>query len=185
LEQRLNPRQIHQNVRRAATELSRRFHTGGRYFVADPLGLMSVTAGNGDSFSQFSNFDLSWGSGDRFYSRDHKTLLIIAEPRESAVDYKSAERIMQWTHAHIQSAESDPNCAAPACTPRPPVLMCTRSRTTSSSRGTSAMFHWVSIVASLLLCCCLSQCPLLLLSLLPTSLGIFVDHGIASFYPAK
>ena len=96
LRQRLDPKQIHQNVRRAATELVTPFSTmGADYFVADPLGLMPVTAGGGQGFSQFSSFDLSWGSGNRFFSRDHKALLIIAEPRESAVDYKFAGQIMR------------------------------------------------------------------------------------------
>lgn len=187
LEQRLNPRQIHQNVRRAATELVTPFSTlGADYFVADPLGLMSVTAGNGDSFSQFSNFDLSWGSGDRFYSRDHKTLLIIAEPRESAVDYKSAERIMQWTHAHIQSAEVDPELRSTGMHATPAGAYVYAEQDHKFVERDIRHVSLVSIVASLLLCLLVyPSVPLLLLSLLPTSLGILWTTGIASFYPGE
>jgi hypothetical protein len=187
LEQRLNPRQIHQNVRRAATELITPFSTlGADYFVADPLGLMSVTAGNGESFSQFSKFDLSWGSGNRFYSRDHKALLIIAEPRESAVDYKSAERIMQWTHAHIQSAEADPELRSSGVRAIPAGAYVYAEQDHKFVERNIRRVSLVSIVASLLLCLLVyPSVPLLLLSLLPTSLGILWTTGIASFYPGE
>ena len=187
LEQRLNPRQIHQNVRRAATELITPFSTlGADYFVADPLGLMSVTAGNGESFSQFSKFDLSWGSGNRFYSRDHKALLIIAEPRESAVDYKSAERIMQWTHAHIQSAEADPELRSTGVRAIPAGAYVYAEQDHKFVERNIRRVSLVSIVASLLLCLLVyPSVPLLLLSLLPTSLGILWTTGIASFYPGE
>ena len=187
LEQRLNPRQIHQNVRRAATELVTPFSTlGADYFVADPLGLMSVTAGNGESFSQFSNFDLSWGSGDRFYSRDHKALLIIAEPRESAVDYKSAERIMQWTHAHIQSAEADPELRSSGVRAIPAGAYVYAEQDHKFVERNIRRVSLVSIVASLLLCLLVyPSVPLLLLSLLPTGLGILWTTGIASIYPGE
>ena len=87
----LDPQQIHETVRRAATELVTPFSSlGTNYFVADPLGMMEMEAHHSEGFSQFANFDLNWGSGNRFFSKDHKALLIIAEPRESAMDYKFA-----------------------------------------------------------------------------------------------
>jgi len=101
--QRLDSKQIHQTIRRSATELVTPFSTlGANYFVADPLGLMGVATQNSQGFSQFASFDLAWGSGNRFFSKDHKALLIIAEPRQSAVDYKFAEQTVQWTRAHTQ-----------------------------------------------------------------------------------
>ncbi len=103
LKRRLDPQQIHQTVRRAATELVTPFSSlGTNYFVADPLGLMQVEAGNSHGFSQFANFDLNWGSGNRFFSKDHRALLIIAQPRQSAMDYHFAEQVMRWTREHIQ-----------------------------------------------------------------------------------
>ena len=109
LKRRLDPQQIHQTVRRAATELVTPFSSlGTNYFVADPLGLMEV-ARKRQGFSQFANFDLNWGSGNRFFSKDHKALLIIAEPRQSAMDYKFAEQVMRWTREHIQSMTAEPD----------------------------------------------------------------------------
>jgi hypothetical protein len=110
LKRRLDPEQIHRNVRRAATELVTPFSSlGTNYFVTDPLGLMQVELRNGPGFPQFANFDLNWGSGNRFFSRDHKALLIIAEPRYSAMDYNFAEQVMRWTREHIRSIEADPD----------------------------------------------------------------------------
>jgi hypothetical protein len=187
LAQRLEPKQIHKNVRRAATELVTPFSTmGADYFVADPLGLMSVTAGKGEGFSQFSSFDLSWGSGNRFFSRDHKALLIIAEPRESAVDYKYAEQIMQWTHAHIQSAEADPELRSAGVRAMPAGAYVYAEQDHKFIERNIRRVSLVSIIGSLLLCLIVyPSLPLLLLSLLPTSLGILWTTGIASFYPGE
>jgi hypothetical protein len=185
LAQRLDPRQIHKNVRRAATELVTPFSTMGTdYFVADPLGLMSVTAENGAGFSQFSSFDLSWGSGNRFFSRDHKALLIIAEPRESAVDYKYAEQIMQWTRAHIQTIVADPELRTAGLSATPAGAYVYAEQDHKFVEANIRRVSLVSIVCSLLLCLLVyPSVQLLILSLLPTSLGILWTTGIASFYP--
>ena len=109
LKRRLEPQQIHQTIRRAAVELVSPFSSlGTNYFVADPLGLMEVEARSSGGFSQFANFDLNWGSGNRFFSKDHKALLIIAEPGQSAMDYKFAEQVVRWTREHIQSISAEP-----------------------------------------------------------------------------
>jgi predicted RND superfamily exporter protein len=187
LADRLEPKQIHQNVRRAATELVTPFSTlGADYFVADPLGLMSVTAGNGEGFSQFSNFDLSWGSGNRFFSRDHTALLIIAEPRESAVDYKFAEQIMQWTRAHIEGVEADPEIRDAGVCAIPAGAYVYAEQDHTFIEKNILRVSLVSIIGSLALCLLVyPSVPLLLLSLLPTSLGILWTTGIASFYPGE
>jgi hypothetical protein len=187
LADRLDPKQIHQNVRRAATELVTPFSTlGADYFVADPLGLMSVTAGNGEGFSQFSSFDLSWGSGNRFFSRDHTALLIIAEPRESAVDYKFAEQIMQWTRAHIQSIKNDPEIRDAGVRAIPAGAYAYAEQDHQFVERNIRRVSLVAIIGSLLLCLLVyPSVPLLLLSLLPTSLGILWTTGIASFYPGE
>ena len=187
LAQRLDPQQIHQNVRRAATELVTPFSSlGADYFVADPLGLMSVTAGQGNGFSQYSGFDLSWGSGNRFFSRDHKALLIIAEPRASAVDYKYAEQIMQWTRTHIQSAETAPAMRNAGVQAIPAGAYVYAEQDHKFIERNIRRVSLVSIVGSLALCLLVyPSLPLLILSLLPTSLGILWTTGIASFYPGE
>src|SRR5580658_4296325 len=186
LERRLDPQQIHQTVRRAATELVTPFSSlGTNYFVADPLGLMEV-ARNRQGFSQFANFDLNWGSGNRFFSKDHKALLIIAEPRESAMDYKFAEQVMRWTREHMQSITAEPElrdsgvrviaAGAYVYAEQEHKLIETNIRRIST----------ISIVGNVLLCLLIyPRIPLLLLSLLPASLGIVWTTGVASFYPGE
>ncbi|MGD0681489.1 MAG: MMPL family transporter [Terracidiphilus sp.] len=187
LAQRLEPKQIHQNVRRAATELVTPFSTlGSDYFVADPLGLMSVTAGKDEGFSQFASFDFSWGSGNRFYSRDHKALLIIAEPRESAVDYKFAEQIMEWTRAHIRGIEADAAIRDAGVHAISAGAYVYAEQDHKFVERNIRRVSLVSIIGSLLLCLLVyPSVPLLLLSLLPTSLGILWTTGIASYYPGE
>jgi hypothetical protein len=90
---------------------------GADYFVADPLGLMAVTAAHGEprilAIRKF-RFDVGI-EGNRFFSKDHKALLIIAEPREPVVDYRFAEQVVQWTHAQqIQTIERGPERCASA-----------------------------------------------------------------------
>jgi predicted RND superfamily exporter protein len=187
LARRLDPRQIHKNVRREATELVTPFSSmGADYFAADPLGLLSVTAGASDGFSQFASFDLSWGSGNRFFSRDHKALLIIAEPREPAVDYKYAEQVMEWTDAHIQGVEADPEIRAAGVRAIPAGAYVYAVQDHKFVERNIRIVSLVSIVCSLLLCLVVyPSVPLLLLSLLPTSLGILWTTGIASYYPGE
>ncbi len=94
-------------MRAAATELVTPFSTlGTNYFVADPLGLTAAAARNKQGLSEFGNFDFNWGSGNRFFSKDHKALLIIAQPRQPAVDYQFAHQVMDWTRQHIAYATS-------------------------------------------------------------------------------
>jgi hypothetical protein len=187
LRQRLDPRLIHQNVRQAATELVTPFSTMGTdYFAADPLGLMPVTAGGGQGFSQFSSFDLSWGSGNRFFSRDHKALLIIAEPREPAVDYKFAGQIMDWTRAQMQSISADPELRDSGLRVIPAGAYVYAEQDHKFIEANIRRVSLVSIIGSLALCLLVyPSIPLLLLSLLPTSLGILWTTGIASYYPGE
>jgi predicted RND superfamily exporter protein len=192
LKRRLDPQQIHRTVRRAATELITPFSSlGTNYFVADPLGLMEVEARDGEGFSQFANFDLNWGSGNRFFSKDHKALLIIAEPRESAMDYKFAEQVVHWTREHIQEHINDQIKKTDA----PPD---SRVRATAAGAYVYAeqehqfieenirRISLISIIGNLLLCLLIyPRIPLLLLSLLPAGLGILWTTGVASFYPGE
>jgi predicted RND superfamily exporter protein len=187
LKRRLDPKQIHQNVRRAATELVSPFSSLGiNYFVADPLGLMQVEAGNSGGFSQFTNFDLNWGSGNRFFSKDHKALLIIAEPRQSAMDYNFAEQVMRWTREHIRSltAESDLRDAGVRATPAGAYVYAELEHQLIETN--IRRISLISIIGNLLLCLVIyPRIPLLLLSLLPAGLGIVWTTGVASFYPGE
>ena len=184
---RLDPKQIQQNVRRGASELVSSFSSlGTNYFVADPLGLMQVEAGNGQEFSQFANFNLKWGSGSRFFSKDHKALLVIAEPRQSAMDYNFAEKVMQWTRGRIRSitAETDLRDAGVRATPVGAYVFAEQEH--QLIERNIRRISLISIVGNLLLCLVIyPRIPLLLLSLLPASLGILWTTGVASFYPGQ
>jgi predicted RND superfamily exporter protein len=191
LKRRLDPKEIHQTVRRAATELVTPFSSlGTNYFVADPLGLMEVQARNSRGFSQFANFDLNWGSGNRFFSKDHKALLIIAEPRESAMDYKFAEQVVRWTREHIQEdikkthAEPEFRDAGVQATAAGAYVYAEQEHQFIETN--IRRISMISIVGNLLLCLVIyPRIPLLLLSLLPAGLGILWTTGVASFYPGE
>ncbi len=187
LKRRLDPQQIHQTVRRAATELVTPFSSlGTNYFVADPLGLMEVEARNSQGFSQFANFDLNWGSGNRFFSKDHKALLIIAEPRQSAMDYKFAEQVVRWTREHIQSMTAEPDLRDSAVRAIAAGAYVYAEQEHELIETNIRRISLISIVGNLLLCLLIyPTIPLLLLSLLPAGLGIVWTTGVASFYPAE
>ncbi|HEX4425977.1 MAG TPA: MMPL family transporter [Terriglobales bacterium] len=185
--QRLDPKQIHQNVRRGSSELVSSFSSlGTNYFVTDPLGLMQVEAGDGKGFSQFANFDLKWGSGNRFFSKDHKALLVIAEPRQSAMDYHFAEQVMRWTREHIQSitAETELRDAGVKATAVGAYVFAEQEHQLIETN--IRRISLISIIGNLLLCLVIyPRIPLLLLSLLPAGLGVMWTTGVASFYPGQ
>ena len=187
LKRRLDPQQIHQTVRRAATELVTPFSSlGTNYFVADPLGLMEVQARNSRGFSQFANFDLNWGSGNRFFSKDHKALLIIAEPRESAMDYRFAEQVVRWTREHMQSIRAEPDLRDSGVRATAAGAYVYAEQEHQFIETNIRRISVISIVGNLLLCLVIyPRIPLLLLSLLPAGLGILWTTGVASFYPGE
>ena len=192
LKRRLDPQQIHQTVRRAATELVTPFSSlGTNYFVADPLGLMEVQARNSRGFSQFANFDLNWGSGNRFFSKDHKALLIIAEPRESAMDYKFAEQVVRWTREHIQAMRAEPGIIrldgqGPGVQAIAAGAYVYAEQEHQFIETNIRRISIISIVGNLLLCLVIyPRIPLLVLSLLPAGLGILWTTGVASYYPGE
>ena len=95
---RLSPAGVREHVRQAAQRLLTPFSTlGPEYFVLDPLGLLEFVDPAVREAGGLAGFDLEWGSGGRFFSRDHRALLVIAEPREPASDYEFAVRLMAWT----------------------------------------------------------------------------------------
>jgi predicted RND superfamily exporter protein len=187
LKRRLDPQQIHQTVRRAATELVTPFSSlGTNYFVADPLGLMEVEARSGSGFSQFANFDLNWGSGNRFFSKDHKALLIIAEPRESAMDYRFAEQVVHWSRDHIRSTTAAPDFRDSGVQALAAGAYVYAEQEHQFIETNIRRISLISIIGNLLLCLLIyPRIPLLLLSLLPAGLGILWTTGVASFYPGE
>jgi uncharacterized protein len=187
LKRRLDAQQIHQTVRRTAVEVVSPFSSlGTSYFVADPLGLMELEARNSSGFSQFANFDLNWGSGNRFFSKDHKALLIIAEPRQSAMDYKFADQVVRWTREHIRSMSAEPDFRDSGVRAIVAGAYAYAEQEHEFIEKNIQRISTISIVGNLLLCLLIyPRIPLLLLSLLPAGLGILWTAGIAGFYPGE
>ncbi len=184
---RLNPQQIRQNVRQSAVQLVTPFSSmGAEYFVADPLGLMSVVAQNNQGFSQFASFDLNWGEGNRFFSKDHTTLLILAEPRQSAVDYKSAAQVVQWTREQIESISAEPEFLHAGLRATQAGTYVYAEQDHKFIEHNIRLVSLISLIGNLLLCLLVyPSIPMLLLSLLPAGLGILCTTGIASYYPGE
>jgi len=187
LDQRLDPQQIHKNVRQSATEMVTPFSSmGADYFVADPLGLMNVAADKSQGFSQFAGFDLNWGSGNRFFSKDHKVLLILAEPCESAVDYKFSGQVVQWTRDHIASISAEPSFRNSGIRATQAGAYVYAEQDHKFIERNIRLVSLISIIGNLTLCLFVyPNIPMLLLSLLPASLGILCTTGIASYYPGE
>jgi predicted RND superfamily exporter protein len=187
VKQRLDPHNIPQEIRTSGSELVTSFSAlGTNYFVTDPLGLMEVVARGGGGFSQFASFDLAWGSGNRFFSKDHKALLIIAEPRVPAVDYQFAQRMVDWTRQHIAQIGAEPALRDSGIRAMPAGAYVYAEEEHKFIEKNIRLISIISIMGNLLLCLAIyPRIPLLLLSLLPTSLGILWTAGVASFYPGE
>jgi hypothetical protein len=184
---RLRPESIRLAFRRASTEMVTPFSAlGANYFLADPLGLMEPLAQGGKGFSQFANFDFNWGSGNRFFSKDHRSLLIITQPRESAVDYQFAVEVMSWMRRKIPALAADAafRDAGLRVTPAGAYVYAEQDR--QFIQKNIQLISVISIVGNLVLCLLVyPRIPLFLLSLLPTSLGILWTTGVASYYPGE
>lgn len=184
---RLTPETIRQTFRRASTEMVTPFSAlGTNYFLADPLGLMETLSRGGQGFSQFTSFDLNWGSGNRFFGKDHRSLLIIAQPRESAVDYQFAEEVMAWMRQAVPALTADAGFrdAGLRVTPAGAYVYAEQDR--QFIQRNIRLISAISIAGNLLLCLLVyPRIPLFLLSLLPTSLGILWTTGVASYYPGE
>lgn len=186
IKRRLSDQEIRETVRQASAGLVTPFSSfGTNYFLADPLGLTQVVA-KGAGLSEYSGFDLAWGGGNHFFSKDHKALLVIAEPKSQAADYQFALQMLRWTRndiGRIGAAEEFKGLPL-TVTLAGPYVYAEQDR--KFIQANIRLVSVVSIVANLILCLLIyPRIPLLLLSLLPTSLGILWTTGIASTYPGE
>ena len=184
---RLTPESIRRAFRKASAEMVTPFSAlGTSYFLADPLGLMEPLAQGGRGFSQFTSFDLNWGSGNRFFSKDHRSLLIVAQPRESAVDYQFAVKLMSWMRRTVPALAAGAafRDAGLRVTPAGAYVYAEQDR--QFIQKNIQLISAISIVGNLVLCLLVyPRIPLFLLSLLPASLGILWTTGVASYYPGE
>jgi predicted exporter len=184
---RLSPAGAREHVRQAAEGLLTPFSTlGPEYFVLDPLGLLEFVDSASREAGGFAGFDLDWGSGGRFFSRDHRALLVIAEPREPASDYEFAVRLMTWTRSRIAAilAEPGPDEGPLRMTPVGAHAYADQSRALIERNIRVASI--VSVIGNLLLLVLVYRwLPALALTILPTLLAIVWTTGLISSYPGE
>ena len=184
---RLAPDGIRNQVRQSATGLLTPFTAfGGDYIVMDPLGLMAFVDPATREGGGLAGFDMEWGSGGRFFSRDHRALLVIAEPREPATDYEFAVRLMQWVRERVtEVSRPDPEGGAPlSLTPVGAHAYAEQNRRLMQRDLRVASL--VSILGNLLLCLLVYRwLPALVLTVLPTGLAILWATGLIGFYPGE
>jgi hypothetical protein len=183
----VEPAHIREVVRGAGAELVTPFSAlGTDYFVADPLGIMKVAAAGNQGFSEFTSFDMNWGSGNHFFSKDHKALLIVAAPRQPAVDYEYAGAVVQWTRDRIRNLLADTEFRESKLSIIPAGAYVYSEQDHQFIAKDMRFVSLISIAGNLALCLLIyPRIPLLLLSLLPTSLGILWTTGVASYYPGE
>jgi predicted RND superfamily exporter protein len=187
LKERLQAARIKSIVQHRSSGLVTAFSPlGTEYFVADPLGLAEFSASAGRGFADSTNFDLDWGSGNRFFSRDHRALLVIAEAKLPATNHEFAEQVVKWTRAHLASLLVEGDSQGP----RLQATMAGAYVYAEEDRGfiekNIRLVSLVSIIGNLVLCLFIyRRIPTLLLSFLPTALGILWATGLISYYPGR
>jgi predicted RND superfamily exporter protein len=184
---RLSPSGVREHVHQAAQQLLTSFSTiGPKYFVLDPLGLLEFVDPASRDAGGFSGFDLDWGSGGRFFSRDHRALLIIAEPRQPATDYEFAVSLMAWTRSRIAAilAESASEKGRLEMTPVGAHAYADQNRALIERNIRVASI--VSVAGNLLLIFLVYRwLPAVGLTVLPTFLAILWTTGLISSYPGE
>jgi len=187
IKRRLDDQQIRVTVQRASRGLVTPFSSfGASYFLADPLGFSEVAAKAGGGFSEYASFDLAWGSGNHFFSKDHKALLVIAEPKLPAANYQFAQQVLEWARKDIRvlrKAEEFKDTPLVVTLAGPYVYA---EEDHNFIEKNIRLVSLVSILGNTALCLLVyPRIPLFLLSLLPTGLGILWTTGIASYYPGE
>ena len=187
IKRRLDDKQIRSTTQRASAGLVTPFSSfGANYFLADPLGLTEVAAKGGGGFSEYASFDMGWGSGNHFFSKDHKALLVVAEPKLPAANYQFAQQVLEWLREEIRAlrdAEEFKGLPLTVTLAGPYVYA---EEDHNFIQKNIRLVSLVSIIGNLTLCLLVyPRIPLLLLSLLPTGLGILWTTGIASYYPGE
>jgi hypothetical protein len=102
------------------------------------------------------------------------------------VDYKFAEQVVQWTREHIHSMSAEPAFRDSGVRAMAAGAYVYAEQDRKFIERNIRRISLISIVGNLVLCLLIyPRIPLLLLSLLPTGLGILWTTGVASFYPGE
>lgn len=182
LKARLEPKAIDDTVRKAAAGLVTAFSSlGTRYFTNDPLGVLEVVSDGGRAFAGQIGFDFDWGSGNRFFNKDHSALLIIAEPKQPATDYAFSETMTQWLDGQIAGIEKETPVKV---VPSGAYLYSAHDHKFIQSN--IELVSAVSIIGNVLLCMLIyPRIPIFLMALVPTALGILWTTGIIAWHPGQ
>ena len=184
---RLSPAGVQARVQNASMGLLNPFSTmGPTYFALDPLGLAEFTTQSVGAAGDFAAFDLEWGSGGRFFSQDHRSLLIVAEPAFPSSDYDFAVKLMAWLRPRIggMQGRDDEGDGSLRVTPVGAHAYAEQGR--SLIQRDIRVASSVSVALNLLLCVAIYRwLPALLLTVLPTGLAILWTTGVISTYPGE
>lgn len=180
---RLSPAGIRDRLGSAAAGLVTPFSTAGSaYFVADPLGLLEFTDPATREARELATFDLEWGEGGRFFSKDHRSLLVMTEPRGSASDYQFAVTLMAWYRDKAPAAtggDADIRLTAVGA----------HAYTEQSRRfiqNNISLATFLSVAGNLLLCILVYRwIGALVFTFLPTILAVQWTMGVISTYPGE
>jgi predicted exporter len=180
---RLSPAGIRDHLASAAAGLVTPFSSAGSaYFIADPLGLLEFTAPATREARELSAFDLEWGDGGRFFSKDHRSLLVMTEPRGSASDYEFAVTLMGWYRDTARAAVGAD--ADIRLTPVGAHAYTEQSRRFIQHNIGLATF--LSAAGNLLLCLLVYRwIGALVFAFLPTVLAVQWTMGLISTYPGE
>ena len=182
---RLSPAGAREHVRQAAEGLLTSFSViGPRYFALDPLGLLEFVDPASREAGGFAGFDLEWGGGGRFFSKDHRALLVIADPRLPASDYEFAVRLMSWTRTRIAASLAQPGEGSLRMTPVGAHAYADQSRALIE-RNLRVASIVAAVGAVLLLALVCRWLPAVVLTVLPTALAIVWTTGLISSYPGE
>jgi predicted RND superfamily exporter protein len=187
LKRKLSEEEIKSTVQRGSLQLITPFSTlGTNYFLADPLGLAELTPLAKGNVTEYMGFDLAWGSSAYFFSKDHRALLVVAEPTEPAVNYQFAERVVGWTRDRAAALLDRPEFgeAEVRFTLAGSYLYVEQDH--AFIEENIQLVSWVALVGILILCIlAYKRITLFLLAFLPTVLGILWTTGVVSYYPGE
>ncbi len=187
LRRRLSAGEIEATIRKAGAGLVTPFSSlGTRYFVNDPLNLMEFVSDGGRAFADQVSFDLNWGSGNRFFNKDHSALLITTEPRLPATNYEFAGAMVGWTRQHIESLLKEKEFQQPSLSLTPSGAYLYAEQDHRFIQENIRLVSLVSIIGNIALCLLVyPRIPILLMAMLPTGLGILWTTGIIAWYPGQ
>jgi uncharacterized protein len=158
---------------------------GSHYFVIDPLGITEVLTPANSATTLF-DMDLTWGSGNYFYSKDHRALLVLAEPKPSGMNYQSAQEIMKWTRDRCASHQKKEGAGGNSLRLTPAGALVYAEQDRAFIEKNINLVSTVSIVANLLLCLLVyRRIPIFVMSFVPTFLGLIWTTGVVGYYPGE